>query len=120
MPTQSLFSIAARHPMIEAILPDSYVPNDINLGGTATTRQMILTGNNMGGKSSYSRSIALIALMAQVSSVVTLNGLPDLTKGMDRLDHSYQLRNAQRPSSMGFILEWERLMNSYGVDQPLW
>jgi DNA mismatch repair protein MSH3 len=59
--------VAARHPMIEAILPDTYVPNDIDLGGKNTTRQMILTGNNMGGKSSYSRSIALIALLAQVS-----------------------------------------------------
>lgn len=59
----------ARHPMIEQLLLSSYVPNDIALCNTAT-RALLVTGPNMGGKSSYVRSIALIAIMAQLGSFV--------------------------------------------------
>ncbi|KXL50214.1 hypothetical protein M433DRAFT_156423 [Acidomyces richmondensis BFW] len=58
-----------RHPMVEQLLLDSFVPNDVNLtsGGT---RALLITGPNMGGKSSYVRSVALIAIMAQIGSYV--------------------------------------------------
>ncbi len=59
----------ARHPMVEQLLLDSYVPNDISLS-QAETRALLVTGPNMGGKSSYVRSIALIAIMAQIGSYV--------------------------------------------------
>lgn len=55
----------ARHPMVEQLLSDAFVPNDVSLGGEAE-RHMILLGPNAGGKSCLSRSVALIALMAQV------------------------------------------------------
>jgi DNA mismatch repair protein MSH3 len=59
----------ARHPMVEQLLLDSYVPNDIALSSSAT-RALLITGPNMGGKSSYVRSVALIAIMAQIGSYV--------------------------------------------------
>jgi DNA mismatch repair protein MutS len=59
----------ARHPVVERYTPDAFVPNDIDLNGT--TRQLvILTGPNMGGKSTYLRQTALIPLLAQIGSFV--------------------------------------------------
>ncbi|KAI8351756.1 muts domain V-domain-containing protein [Choanephora cucurbitarum] len=61
--------IQARHPIIEQLNATStYVPNDIQLANPH--KVMILTGPNMGGKSSYIRQIALIAMMAQIGSYV--------------------------------------------------
>ncbi|KAK5112935.1 Mismatch repair protein msh3 [Meristemomyces frigidus] len=58
-----------RHPMVEQLLLDSFVPNDIHLSSDST-RALLVTGPNMGGKSSYVRSVALIAIMAQIGSYV--------------------------------------------------
>ncbi|KAI9374348.1 muts domain V-domain-containing protein [Aspergillus egyptiacus] len=58
-----------RHPMVEQLLLESYVPNDINLQGDET-RALLVTGPNMGGKSSYVRQVALIAIMGQIGSYV--------------------------------------------------
>jgi DNA mismatch repair protein MSH3 len=58
-----------RHPMVEQLLLDAFVPNDIHLS-SEQTRALLITGPNMGGKSSYVRSVALIAIMAQVGSYV--------------------------------------------------
>ena len=58
-----------RHPVVERYAGGSFVPNDIDLNGT--TRQLvILTGPNMGGKSTYLRQAALIPLLAQIGSFV--------------------------------------------------
>lgn len=59
----------ARHPMIEQLLLDSYVPNNVSLS-QQETRALLVTGPNMGGKSSYVRSVALISIMAQIGSYV--------------------------------------------------
>jgi DNA mismatch repair protein MSH3 len=59
----------ARHPMVEQILLDAYVPNDVKLSQDST-RAMLITGPNMGGKSSYVRSVALICIMAQIGCYV--------------------------------------------------
>lgn len=59
----------ARHPMVEQLLIDTYVPNDISVSQDAT-RALLVTGPNMGGKSSYVRSVALISIMAQIGSFV--------------------------------------------------
>lgn len=61
--------IAGRHPMVEQLLLDSFVPNSVELSADAT-RALLITGPNMGGKSSYVRSVALIAIMAQIGSYV--------------------------------------------------
>jgi DNA mismatch repair protein MutS len=59
----------ARHPVVERVASGGFVPNDIDLNGT--TRQLvILTGPNMGGKSTYLRQVALIPVLAQIGSFV--------------------------------------------------
>ena len=58
-----------RHPVVERFASDAFVPNDIDLNGTS--RQLIiLTGPNMGGKSTYLRQAALVPLLAQIGSFV--------------------------------------------------
>ena len=59
-----------RHPVVERhVGGDAFVPNDITLNGT-THQLVILTGPNMGGKSTYLRQTALICLLAQTGSFV--------------------------------------------------
>ncbi|KAI1239626.1 hypothetical protein IHE44_0011046 [Lamprotornis superbus] len=60
-----------RHPVIDVLLgeQDQYVPNTTSLSGDGE-RVMIITGPNMGGKSSYIKQVALITVMAQIGSFV--------------------------------------------------
>ena len=59
-----------RHPVVEAMMPDSgFVPNDTYLD-IADSRMQIITGPNMAGKSTYMRQVALITLMAHMGSFV--------------------------------------------------
>jgi DNA mismatch repair protein MutS len=57
-----------RHPVVERI-GDEFVPNDSDLD-SETGDIVVLTGPNMGGKSTYLRQVALIVLMAQAGSFV--------------------------------------------------
>jgi DNA mismatch repair protein MutS len=57
-----------RHPVVERFLQEPFVPNDIALD--AGTRMLVITGPNMGGKSTYMRQVALIALLAHIGSFV--------------------------------------------------
>ena len=59
---------AGRHPIQENMHAEKYVPNDAY--ATQQTRFQIITGSNMSGKSTYIRSIALMAVMAQIGSFV--------------------------------------------------
>ncbi len=61
--------VAGRHPVIEAIAEAPFVPNDLHLNNS-TDRLLIITGPNMGGKSTLLRQTALIALLAQMGSFV--------------------------------------------------
>jgi DNA mismatch repair protein MutS len=65
--------IEGRHPVIEqqelAGGNDRFVPNDLYLNST-THSILVLTGPNMGGKSTYLRQVALIAVLAQMGSFV--------------------------------------------------
>jgi DNA mismatch repair protein MutS len=64
-----LVAAEARHPVVERHVPDAFVPNDVTLN--ASTHQLVvLTGPNMGGKSTYLRQTALLCLMAQAGSFV--------------------------------------------------
>ncbi|HVR10213.1 MAG TPA: DNA mismatch repair protein MutS, partial [Thermoanaerobaculia bacterium] len=58
-----------RHPVVELALRDAFVPNDAELD-SASSQIVLLTGPNMGGKSTYLRQVALIVLMAQAGSLV--------------------------------------------------
>lgn len=57
-----------RHPVVENVLSHPFVPNDIQLD--EKRRMLIITGPNMGGKSTYMRQTALIVLLAQIGSFV--------------------------------------------------
>lgn len=61
--------VGARHPVIEKVIgKGKYVPNDISMDNK--TDIMIITGPNMGGKSTYMRTFALIVILAQMGSYV--------------------------------------------------
>jgi len=60
-----------RHPIIESILDAPFVANDVELD--AKRRLLVITGPNMGGKSTYMRQIALITLMAHIGCCVPAN-----------------------------------------------
>ncbi|HKO87104.1 MAG TPA: DNA mismatch repair protein MutS, partial [Burkholderiales bacterium] len=56
-----------RHPVVEAQI-DDFIANDTKL--SPTRRLLLITGPNMGGKSTYMRQVALIALLAHIGSYV--------------------------------------------------
>ncbi|MBL3557580.1 MULTISPECIES: DNA mismatch repair protein MutS [Marinobacter] len=60
-----------RHPVVEQLLTDPYVPNDLLMD--EQRRMLVITGPNMGGKSTYMRQAALIALLAYTGSFVPAN-----------------------------------------------
>jgi DNA mismatch repair protein MutS len=68
-----LLIVQGRHPVIELIGQEDqsarFIPNDLYLN-TSSERILIITGPNMGGKSTYLRQAALICLMAQIGSFV--------------------------------------------------
>lgn len=57
-----------RHPVIEAVSPEPFVPNDTRLASDASLT--LITGPNMGGKSTFMRQTALIVLLARIGSYV--------------------------------------------------
>ena len=59
---------AGRHPVVEQVLDEPFVANDIDLRDDR--RMLVITGPNMGGKSTYMRQTALIALLAHCGSYV--------------------------------------------------
>ncbi|MFG6487906.1 DNA mismatch repair protein MutS [Roseateles sp. BYS78W] len=63
---------AGRHPVVQARLAETggaeFMPNDCRLD--ARTRLLVITGPNMGGKSTFMRQVALIALLAAIGSYV--------------------------------------------------
>jgi DNA mismatch repair protein MutS len=58
-----------RHPVVEATRREPFVPNDLELD-SEEAQIVLLTGPNMGGKSTYLRQVALIVLLAQAGSFV--------------------------------------------------
>ncbi|HET7561629.1 MAG TPA: DNA mismatch repair protein MutS [Rhodanobacteraceae bacterium] len=62
-----------RHPVVEQVRAEPFEPNDLTLDGTASNggrRMLVITGPNMGGKSTYMRQNALIVLLAHIGSYV--------------------------------------------------
>jgi DNA mismatch repair protein MutS len=60
--------VAGRHPVVERAIEQPFVPNDLELD--TSRRMLVITGPNMGGKSTYMRQSALIALLARIGSFV--------------------------------------------------
>ena len=60
--------IESRHPVVEKVNKNDYVPNDIIMD--KNTDILLITGPNMAGKSTYMRQFAIMAIMAQIGSFV--------------------------------------------------
>ncbi len=65
----ALSIIDGRHPVVEAISKERFVPNDALLDN-GDNRCVIITGPNMAGKSTYMRQVALIVIMAHIGGFV--------------------------------------------------
>ncbi|QIJ83156.1 DNA mismatch repair protein MutS [Vibrio coralliilyticus OCN008] len=59
---------SGRHPVVEQVMDEPFIANPIELN--PQRKMLIITGPNMGGKSTYMRQTALIALMAHIGSYV--------------------------------------------------
>jgi DNA mismatch repair protein MutS len=59
---------AGRHPVVESVLDGPFIPNDTELSDRQ--RMLVITGPNMGGKSTYMRQTALIVLLAHTGCFV--------------------------------------------------
>ncbi len=66
--TPGLHIQQGRHPVVESVLDSRFTPNDARLD--ATRRLLVITGPNMGGKSTYMRQVALIVLLAHCGCFV--------------------------------------------------
>lgn len=60
--------IECRHPVVEQVMKDKYIPNDIVMD--KTTDILLITGPNMAGKSTYMRQCAITVIMAQIGCFV--------------------------------------------------
>jgi len=92
-----------KHPVIEQVLGSSFIPNDTNLVDQESL--WIITGPNMGGKSTYLRQVAQIAIMAQCGTFVPASNasLPILDRIFTRIGSGDNL--AQGKST--FLIEME-------------
>ncbi len=85
-----------RHPVVEAGIGGSFVPNDV-LMNNSTDRLLIITGANMGGKSTILRQTAIIQILAQIGSFVpaTSARLPVLDRIWTRVGASDDLASGR-------------------------
>ena len=92
-----------RHPVIEQKQEDSFIPNDTLL--TDDSSVWVLTGPNMGGKSTYLRQVALICIMAQSGSLVSakLAQLPVIDRIFTRIGSGDNLAEGKST----FLVEME-------------
>ena len=65
---RALKLIDCRHPVVEQVMKDKYIPNDIVMD--RTTDILLITGPNMAGKSTYMRQCAITIIMAQIGCFV--------------------------------------------------
>jgi DNA mismatch repair protein MutS len=103
-----LTAIDARHPVVERHVADSFVPNDVALDA-AGQQLVILTGPNMGGKSTYLRQCALLCLMAQAGSFVPARSakLPIVDRLFARVGASDNITRGQST----FMVEMQETAN---------
>ena len=85
-----------RHPIVEAFLNEQFIPNDLRMNNS-TDRLLIITGPNMGGKSTILRQVALIQILAQIGSFVPAKSakLPILDRIWTRVGASDDLASGR-------------------------
>src|SRR5688500_6200530 len=103
-----LMATDARHAVVERHAPDAFVPNDITLD-SQSHQLVILTGPNMGGKSTYLRQTALLCLMAQAGSFVPARSakLPVVDRLFARVGASDNIARGQST----FMVEMQETAN---------
>jgi DNA mismatch repair protein MutS len=103
-----LVAADARHPVVERHVPDAFVPNDVTLD-SSEQQVIILTGPNMGGKSTYLRQSALLCLMAQAGSFVPARSakLPVVDRLFARVGASDNIARGQST----FMVEMQETAN---------
>ncbi|MCK5918809.1 MAG: DNA mismatch repair protein MutS [Cocleimonas sp.] len=97
----------SRHPVVEHTLDAPFVPNDLSMD--SERRMLMITGPNMGGKSTYMRQIALITLMAYIGCYV-----PAKTAILGPIDRIFTRIGAQDDLSTGrstFMVEMTEAAN---------
>jgi DNA mismatch repair protein MutS len=108
----SLSIKGGRHPVLELEGDEPFVPNDLNCD-VENAQMLILTGPNMGGKSTYLRQNALIVIMAQVGAFVPASeaeiGLVD--RIFTRVGASDNLARG-RSTFMVEMIETAKIMNT--------
>jgi DNA mismatch repair protein MutS len=108
--------LQGRHPVIERLIAPGesggFIPNDVYLNA-GSDRILIITGPNMGGKSTYLRQAALIALMAQMGSFVPAERarLPILDRIFTRIGASDNLARG-RSTFMVEMTEAASILNT--------
>jgi DNA mismatch repair protein MutS len=103
-----IVAVDVRHPVVERHVPEAFVPNDVTLDSTAK-QLIVLTGPNMGGKSTYLRQTALLCLMAQAGSFVPARSakLPIVDRIFARVGASDNIARGQST----FMVEMQETAN---------
>ncbi len=98
---------SGRHPVVERTLDNPFVPNDLYMD--SRRRMLMITGPNMGGKSTYMRQVALIVLLAHIGSYV-----PAHTARIGNIDRIFTRIGAHDDLSTGrstFMVEMTEAAN---------
>jgi DNA mismatch repair protein MutS len=103
-----LIAADVRHPVVERHVAEAFVPNDVTLDA-AGKQLIVLTGPNMGGKSTYLRQTALLCLMAQAGSFVAARSakVPIVDRIFARVGASDNIARGQST----FMVEMEETAN---------
>ena len=100
-----------RHLVVEQVMQAPFIPNDTNLNNTS--RMLIITGPNMGGKSTYMRQVALITLLAHIGSFVPATSacIGDIDRIFTRIGASDDLASG-RSTFMVEMTETANILNN--------
>lgn len=100
-----------RHLVVEHVMKEPFIPNDTVLNHS--TRMLIITGPNMGGKSTYMRQVALITLLAHIGSFVPASSacIGDVDRIFTRIGASDDLASG-RSTFMVEMTETANILNN--------
>ncbi len=106
-----------RHPIVERALNRPFIPNDLTIN--PQSNMLIVTGPNMGGKSTYMRQTALIALLAHIGSFVPADRatIGPIDRIFTRIGAQDDL-NSEQSTFMVEMTETATILN-YATDQSL-